>query len=51
GDLKKGFSNGYVAKYDSTAKMIDNLEEKARKSDTRIKIAYNLFNLQTQKKE
>lgn len=31
--------------------MIDNLEEKARKSDTRIKIAYNLFNLQTQKKE
>ncbi|EAH7886503.1 lytic transglycosylase, partial [Campylobacter coli] len=51
GDLKKGFSNGYVAKYDSTAKTIDDLEEKARKSDTRIKITYNLFNLQTQKKE
>ncbi|EAH6403108.1 lytic transglycosylase [Campylobacter coli] len=51
GDLKKGFSNGYVAKYDSTAKKIDDLEEKARKSDTRIKITYNLFNLQTQKKE
>ncbi|MBZ7936335.1 transglycosylase SLT domain-containing protein [Campylobacter sp. B0100352/1] len=51
GDLKKGFSNGYVAKYDSTTKIVDNLEEKARKSNTKIKIAYNLFNLQTQQKE
>ncbi|HHS6700347.1 TPA: transglycosylase SLT domain-containing protein [Campylobacter jejuni] len=51
GDFKKGFSNGYVAKYNSTVKIINNLEEKARKSDTRIKITYNLFNIQTQQKE
>ncbi|EFO4793566.1 lytic transglycosylase domain-containing protein [Campylobacter coli] len=50
GNLKDGFNNGYVAKYNYISPSI-NLLDKAKKSNTRIKIEFEPFNLQTQKKD
>lgn len=49
GNLEDGFNNGYVAKYNYISPNI-NLLEKARKSETRIEIKFQPFNLQTQKR-
>lgn len=48
GDLKKGFSNGYVARYNHSTPTIS-LLEKARRSQTRVEIKFQPFNLQTWK--
>ncbi|MBZ7980348.1 transglycosylase SLT domain-containing protein [Campylobacter sp. RM12640] len=50
GNITNGFLNGYVAKYDSNLN-IKNINEEARKSNTKINIAFNLFNLETLKNE
>ncbi|ENZ3888442.1 transglycosylase SLT domain-containing protein [Campylobacter coli] len=49
GNLEDGFNNGYIAKYNYISPNI-NLLEKARKSETRIEIKFQPFNLQTQKR-
>jgi len=51
GNQDLGFKNGYVAKYSSLPILISSLVEKARKSDTKINLSYNLFNLESKKGE
>lgn len=47
GNQNLGFRNGYVAKYNLLPTLASQLTDKARKSDTRINLSYNLFNLDT----
>ncbi len=49
GNQELGFQNGYVAKYSSSLPtlVVSSLAEQARKSDTRINISYNFFNLES----
>ena len=47
GNQELGFRNGYVAKYNLLPTLVSALTDQARKSDTRINLSYNLFNLDT----
>ncbi len=54
GDKNKGFTNGYIAKYNNPQIMTLanlSLEQEARKSSTKVNISYSLFNLDSFKKD
>lgn len=50
GSFEKGFSNGYVSRYNKSSTPTNSLLEKARKSQTRVEIRFEPFNLQTWRK-